>query len=184
MGCLLFLYLKLDDQLVDYARIELPIYSAGIISLVCLLMIINWYLEALRWKYSIQTFEAISIKEACKAVLAGLALNWVLPFTSGDLIARIAKHQDKYQATSAAMLNRGIMLLLTFLLGSYGASKLVIRYEWDEGPLEGFSINLEAYNLTDEPFVTENTTRDPSVTYPSRHELYGTTYNFTVSKKF
>ncbi|MEO1303768.1 MAG: TonB-dependent receptor [Pseudomonadota bacterium] len=59
-----------------------------------------------------------------------------------------------------------------------------IGYEWEEGPLEGFSINLEAYNLTDEPFVTENVTADPTVTYPSRHELYGTTYNLTIAKKF
>jgi len=59
-----------------------------------------------------------------------------------------------------------------------------VGYEWDSGPLQGFSINLEAYNLTDEPFVTENVTTDPSVTFPSRNELYGTTYNVTIAKKF
>ena len=59
-----------------------------------------------------------------------------------------------------------------------------IGYEWEEGPLEGFAVNLEAYNLTDEPFATENVTTNSAVTFPSRHELYGTTYNLTVSKKF
>ncbi len=59
-----------------------------------------------------------------------------------------------------------------------------IGYEWDDGPLAGFSVNLEAYNLTDEPFATENVTVNPAVIYPSRHELYGTTYNLTVAKKF
>ena len=59
-----------------------------------------------------------------------------------------------------------------------------IGYEFEGGPLDGFSVNLEAYNITDEPFVTENITADPSVTFPSRHELYGTTYNITVAKKF
>ena len=58
-----------------------------------------------------------------------------------------------------------------------------IGYEWDSGPLEGFSVNLEAFNLTDEPFATENDTAG-GFAYPSRHELYGTTYNFTVAKKF
>lgn len=59
-----------------------------------------------------------------------------------------------------------------------------IGYEWEEGPLAGFSVNLEAYNLTDEPFATENVTADPAVVFPSRHELYGTTYNLMVAKKF
>ncbi|MCR9078843.1 MAG: TonB-dependent receptor [Hyphomonadaceae bacterium] len=74
------------------------------------------------------------------------------------------------------------------LIGASALDALIvdaqIGYEWDEGPLEGFAVNLEAYNLTDEPFATENATTDPSVTFPSRHELYGTTYNITVSKKF
>ena len=54
-----------------------------------------------------------------------------------------------------------------------------IGYEWDDGPLEGFGINFEAYNITDEPFVTQNNLEDANRnvigTFPSRHELYGTT---------
>ena len=61
---------------------------------------------------------------------------------------------------------------------------LQVGYEWDEGPLEGFGLNFEVFNLTDEPFVTEAVTTDPSVTFPSRHEMYGTTYNLTVTKSF
>lgn len=59
-----------------------------------------------------------------------------------------------------------------------------VGYEWFDGPLEGFSVNLEAFNLTDEPFVTDNETALSGVRHPSRHELYGTTYNITVAKKF
>ena len=67
-----------------------------------------------------------------------------------------------------------------------------IGYEWDRGALEGFSINLEAYNLTDEPFRTQNDlfydspTGDVAAgeTFISRHEQYGTTYNITIAKKF
>jgi len=61
---------------------------------------------------------------------------------------------------------------------------LQIGYEWDEGPLEGLGVNFEVFNLTNEPFVTENVTVDPTVVFPSRYEEYGTTYNITVSKKF
>lgn len=61
---------------------------------------------------------------------------------------------------------------------------LQVGYEWADGPLEGFAVNFEVFNLTDEPFVTESETVQSGVTFPSRHELYGTTYNFTVSKSF
>lgn len=61
---------------------------------------------------------------------------------------------------------------------------LQIGYEWEDGALEGLGVNFEVFNLTNEPFVTEAETADPSVVFPSRHELYGTTYNITVSKKF
>ncbi|MFN7178685.1 TonB-dependent receptor [Hyphomonas sp.] len=69
-----------------------------------------------------------------------------------------------------------------------------IGYEWENGPLAGFAINLEIYNLTDAPFRTENQLfYDPigggpdiptTSSYVSRHEQYGTTYNITISKKF
>ncbi len=61
---------------------------------------------------------------------------------------------------------------------------LQIGYEWDQGPLEGFGVNFEVFNLTNEPFVTEAETADPSVVFPSRHEEYGTTYNITLTKSF
>lgn len=74
------------------------------------------------------------------------------------------------------------------LTGAQALSETVldaqIGYEWDEGALEGFGINLEAYNLTDEPFRTENQINANGDTFISRREDYGTTYNITVSKKF
>ncbi len=59
-----------------------------------------------------------------------------------------------------------------------------IGYDFDEGPLEGFGINLEASNITDEPFRTIDDYNSAGDTFVSRHEQYGTTYNITVSKKF
>jgi len=77
------------------------------------------------------------------------------------------------------------------LIGADALSETIvdaqIGYEFQSGALEGLSLNLEAYNITDEPFRTENDldgTGPGNDTFISRHELYGTTYNFTVSKKF
>lgn len=77
------------------------------------------------------------------------------------------------------------------LVGAQALSETVydaqIGYEWDEGPLEGFSINFEAYNITDEPFRTTNDLDGdgPGTDFfVSRREDYGTTYNITLAKKF
>ncbi|WP_424964085.1 hypothetical protein [Ekhidna sp.] len=128
-GCLFFIITKLQDQSINLDEFIWPASFGFIIGLVLLLMVFNWYLEALRWKVSLQPFEAITIKNAWQVILGGLALNWVLPFTSGDLLARISQQQDKYQTTSAAMLNRGIMLCFTLILGIYGMSKVAMEYE-------------------------------------------------------
>lgn len=77
------------------------------------------------------------------------------------------------------------------LVGADALSETIIDaqigYEWDEGPLEGFSVNIEGSNLTNEPFRTENDldgTGPGTDTFVSRYEQYGRTFNFTVAKKF
>lgn len=65
-----------------------------------------------------------------------------------------------------------------------------IGYTFPEGAgvLEGLGLLVEVFNLTNEPFVTENDLFGPggSVigTFPSRHEVYGRTFNFTIRKNF
>jgi len=62
-----------------------------------------------------------------------------------------------------------------------------LGYEFESGALEGFSFNIEAYNLTNEPFRTENDldgNGPGTATFVSRYEDYGRTFNFTVAKKF
>ncbi|MEQ9466668.1 MAG: hypothetical protein RLN88_04600 [Ekhidna sp.] len=129
-GCLYFILSKLQDQSIRLTDFVWPGSFEFIVALVLFLMVFNWYLEALRWRMSVKTFESISMNGAWRAILGGLALNWVLPFTSGDLIARIEPQKDRHQSTAAAMMNRGIMLCFTAVLGLYGVSKLAVSYEW------------------------------------------------------
>ena len=131
ISCLYFISSKLQSQSFDLREIEWPDRFGFTLAAVSLLMVMNWYLEALRWKLSVRTFEPISMNEAWKAILGGLALNWVLPFTSGDLVARLAPQKDRYQTTAAAMMNRGIMLCFTLMLGLYGVNELIVSYEWN-----------------------------------------------------
>jgi len=54
--------------------------------------------------------------------------------------------------------------------------------------LNGVQILAEVFNLTDEPFVTENALFDTGGqevgSFPSRYERYGRTFQFTLRKSF
>lgn len=62
-------------------------------------------------------------------------------------------------------------------------------FEKADGVLGGVQILAEVFNLTNEPFVTENNLFNAAGTavigtFPSRHETYGRTFNLTVRKSF
>ncbi len=124
LACLYFLWDQFQKEEINFGSVALIRDVKWAIVLVTLLMIINWYLEALRWKISLASFEKISIEEAWSSVLGGLALNWILPFTGGDFAARLMLRKDKYQTTSAIVLNRSILLIITFGFGLFSLSYL------------------------------------------------------------
>lgn len=61
-------------------------------------------------------------------------------------------------------------------------------FENASGFLNGVQILAEVFNLTNEPFVTENDLFNAQGarvgTFASRHETYGRTFNFTIRKNF
>ena len=62
-------------------------------------------------------------------------------------------------------------------------------FEKADGFLNGVQILAEVFNLTNEPFVTENQLLNAAGTavvgtFPSRHETYGRTFNLTIRKNF
>jgi iron complex outermembrane receptor protein len=64
-----------------------------------------------------------------------------------------------------------------------------IGYTFDKpgSVLNGVGFLAEVFNLTNEPFVTQNDLLAGGQvvgTFPSRHELYGRTFNFTIRKSF
>ncbi|NQZ78887.1 MAG: flippase-like domain-containing protein [Ekhidna sp.] len=121
-----FILQKLDERSEVLSIQSFPDRFANIFILVCFMMIANWSLEALRWKVSSPDSQRRSFKNALEVVLAGLALNWVLPFTSGDFLSRLSQEVDKYAAVSAVLLNRAVMLCLTLLLGVYSLGNSIV----------------------------------------------------------
>ncbi len=118
--CFWFLYFKWQQRMFNAQEIVWPAGFGWLMISLFLMMILNWYLEAFRWNKSINQFEHISIGQAWKDVLAGLTMNLIFPFTTGDLAARMLLRKDKYRTASAILLNRSLMFLLTLIFGLFG----------------------------------------------------------------
>lgn len=68
-------------------------------------------------------------------------------------------------------------------------AQLGYTFEKEGSFLNGVQILAEVFNLTDEPFVTQNALRNAADTetigaFPSRYEQYGRTFQFTLRKAF
>lgn len=94
--------------------------------IVLMLMPLNWALEAEKWRVSIP-HETSSFQEAWRRVLAGLALNWVIPFTLGDVGGRLLNVQNAKKSAGALLINRTILLLITLL---YGGIAVLYYFDW------------------------------------------------------
>ena len=114
-ACAWYIYSKLSGLSFDLQSLDLKGLTWLFVS-VFALMLVNWLIEARRWQISI-TFESITFTEALRAVLAGLSLNWVFPFTLGDLGGRLAGRQSKKESLFAIGVNRMIILSITLLYG-------------------------------------------------------------------
>jgi iron complex outermembrane recepter protein len=57
-----------------------------------------------------------------------------------------------------------------------------IGYEFRTGPVKGLTLNLSGTNLTDAPFVQYN--YGDTDYYPTKYEVYGAVYAFSISYRF
>ena len=113
---------------------------------------------------------------------------------SGDIFYE----RDGFRAKLAARYRSGFLSEVQNFDGSLSGAdalnetiidaQIGYTFQDETGPLAGLGILIEAFNLGNEPFVTQNDLFGPggSVvgTFPSRHEIYGRTFNFTIRKNF
>lgn len=135
----------IHDQVKEKWTLDALVFSDkwGVIGWVAVLAVVNWGLEVWRWKLSLDSLRVHTWQEAMSQVFGGLALNWILPFTSGDLIARLLPNDDKKQVAVLIFYNRIIMLVLTVLLGAFG----VYIYSAEVFELQRWPMGLAVFSI-------------------------------------
>jgi uncharacterized membrane protein YbhN (UPF0104 family) len=117
---LLFLYEKISEDKSGFASaFQLFSDNLFILFLVILLMPINWLMEVLKWKYSIQPITHISMSKATTGVLAGVALGFVTPHAIGDYFAKVFSltHHNRKKALGLILVGRMMQMVPTALFG-------------------------------------------------------------------
>jgi hypothetical protein len=102
---------------------ELNIHATSLTGLllfvVCSLVYINWYLEAVKWRILIKPILSVPVKMAYKAVLAGINLGMVSPNRIGEPFGRAIymNYSNKKQLVVASLAGGMAQFLITLLMG-------------------------------------------------------------------
>ncbi len=102
--------------------------GGGKLWLIVFLMIINWSIEAIKWRLLVKHVQAFSFLTALKSVLAGCSITALTPNRIGEYGGRILYVDDgnRIKAISLTVVGSISQLLVTMVMGCFGL--LFLRY--------------------------------------------------------
>jgi len=122
---LYFLYkeLVLKNDIINFDKslfFKLIDDNIILIVIVLFLMFLNWFLEALKWRYMISKIEKVSIYTSLKAVFAGITVSSFTPNRVGEYGGRVfyLEKADRLKGVIITFIGSMSQLLITILFGS------------------------------------------------------------------
>lgn len=124
----IFIVLKVREHPIGIAEVSETMANRGKVgaigwlALLFFLTIVNWLLEAIKWKMLSDRIEKMSLWQSIQGVLAGLSLGFVTPHALGDYAGRIwhLKNDKRLESLGAIMLGRALQFFPTFAFGLLG----------------------------------------------------------------
>lgn len=93
-----------------------------IIIVVLLLMIVNWSLEAIKWKISVKPVQDINFFRALQAIFSGISFSVSTPNRVGEYLGRLLymKEGNRLKTISITIVGSISQLIITLLAGCIG----------------------------------------------------------------
>ena len=106
--------------------------------LVFVLMFVNWSLEALKWKISVQGVQPVSFFRSLKAIFSGVSFSVTTPNRTGEYLGRVLYMDDgnRLKVISLTILGSISQLLVTIFFGLLGL--LILRPDISNMNLSGW----------------------------------------------
>ncbi len=131
-----FVYLKIinHESSGDYLnQMQMAFRQPGSVILftsVFLLMFLNWFTEAIKWKFMIDKIESITTGRALEAVFSGITISFFTPNRIGEYAGRVfhLTKGKRMQATLITVIENSSQLLVTILSGSIASIVFMQEY--------------------------------------------------------
>lgn len=109
---------------------NLQTQDLGIWGTVVVLMVVNWGIEAFKWKYLMSKIEYIPFLKAYQAVLTGITISSFTPNRIGEYFGRvfILRNGNRVEGILITVLGSMGQLLVTLLAGSIGFIVLIVYF--------------------------------------------------------
>ncbi len=90
--------------------------------LLFVLMIMNWTLEALKWRLAMKPVQNVSLLTAGKAVFSGLSFSMFIPTAAGEYVGRTLYMEEgnRLRSLSLNVVGSIAQLLITLIAGAIG----------------------------------------------------------------
>lgn len=111
-----------NNFLVNFQQINLIAINFNLIIVALLMVILNWGIEAIKWRYSIRNVQKISILKAVKITITGITLGLITPNRIGEIPSRALLLNRKLfkELTLKTLVSSFSQVLITLLLGVIG----------------------------------------------------------------
>jgi len=105
---------------------------------VLLMMPLNWFIEAAKWRYIVSSEEKISFSLALKAIFAGASVSSLSPNRMGDFLGRVfvLKKTSFLQGTFVTLIGSYAQTLISIIIGFFAMLFLALkRSDWESTEL-------------------------------------------------
>jgi len=147
LACYFFIIYKLTtssnlDYFIEYLS-DLDLIYFFILLEVLILMLVNWSIEAFKWKTILSKFEKIDFRTAILSVFQGVTFGIFTPNRVGELGGRllILKNENRTKGLSAGILGSVSQLIIIFVFGIISSSLILnLLLKKSEQVNSGFAI--------------------------------------------
>lgn len=126
----IFIKENLDDLALSFSNITQQENFFPVVILVIVLMLFNWGIETLKWKYMIGKIEKVGFLKSLTAVFSGITVSIFTPNRVGEYAGRVfvLEKADRWEAVLITMLGSMSQLFITIISGSVCLILFVYKY--------------------------------------------------------
>lgn len=137
-----FIYVKLNSEFIkNWSSIKFDELDWSLLVLTTVLLLLNWGIEASKWRFAIRNHHKVSFLRAFRLVFTGITIGLLTPNRIGEIPARAAllKSNSFKEIVLKTIASSFSQVIITFLLGGIG---LVLSQNYFNLSIDSLILNM------------------------------------------